>query len=166
MRNWLSWCNMLYTLICWEMDIQSGFSLVLSSILVHRDQGGECWSWSPAGLIKGTKSTSPCPDRRQFSQLEGSGPHHNTCKRGHANQSSLSKMWTPKIRGFDPLRHVAAGCTTPDRRRPFFLNAGAASGSRATVGPTVRTHRPIPELWLRIQNQLMFPSNHPLDLHT
>jgi hypothetical protein len=58
------------------------------------------------------------------------------------------------------------GCTTPDRRRPFFLDVGAAFSSRATVGPTVWTHRPLPELWLRIYKQPVFPSNHPLDLCT
>jgi hypothetical protein len=118
------------------------------------------------GLVKGIKFTSTCPDRGHFRQLEGSEPRRNAYKRGHVNQSSLLKMWTPKIRGSDPLRRVAAGCTTPDRRHPFFLDTGTASGSCATIGPTVRTHRPLPELWLRIYKQLVFPNNHPLDLRT
>jgi hypothetical protein len=58
------------------------------------------------------------------------------------------------------------GCTTLGRCPPFFLNAGAAFGSRATAGPTVWTHRPLPELWLMIYKQLVFSSNHPLDLCT
>jgi hypothetical protein len=138
MRNWLSWCNVLYTLVCREMDIQSGFSFKFWVLMVHGDQGGECWSWSPI-----TKSTSSCPDRGQVPQLEGSGPHRNAYKRGHTNQSSLLKMGTSKIRRFDPLRR-AARCTTPSRRPPFFLNTGSTSGSRVTAGPTVQTHRPLP----------------------
>jgi hypothetical protein len=119
-------------------------------------------------LVKGTKSTSPCPDRRQFPQLETSGPRRNAYKRGHTNQSSLPKGRTPriqfpqleasgpcrnaykrghtnqsslpkgrthKIRGFDPLRRAAAGCTTSHHHT--FLNAAAASGSRSTSSPTV-----------------------------
>jgi hypothetical protein len=37
------------------------------------------------------------------------------------------------------------GCTTPVRRRPFFLDA-SASRSRATADPTVQTHHPLSEL--------------------
>jgi hypothetical protein len=58
------------------------------------------------------------------------------------------------------------GCTTPSHRYLFFLDAGAASDSHATTGPTVRTIRPLPELWLRIYKQSMFLSNHLLDLRT
>jgi hypothetical protein len=58
------------------------------------------------------------------------------------------------------------GCTTASRRYPFFLDAGAASDSHATTGPTVQTIRSLPELWLRIYKQSMFLSNHLLDLRT
>jgi hypothetical protein len=63
----------------------------------------------------------------QFSQLEGSGPCRSAYKRGHVNQSSLPKRWTPKIRGSDPLRRAATGCTTPGCHHPFFFNVGTAS---------------------------------------
>jgi hypothetical protein len=82
---------------------------------------------SPVNLVKGIKSTSSCSDRGQFPQLDGSGSRHNTYTRGHADQSSLSKRWTPKIRGSDPLRRAATWCITLGRRHPFFLDIGAAS---------------------------------------
>jgi hypothetical protein len=49
-------------------------------------------------LVKGTKSTSPCPDRGQFSQLEGSGPRRSAYKRARAPKFVDDEKRNPKQR--------------------------------------------------------------------
>jgi hypothetical protein len=94
----------------------------------------KCWNWSPMGLGHKGPSLTPCPDRAQSPQLEGGGLRHNANKIGHANQSSPSKRWTPKIRGSAPVRHAAMGCTIAGHI-PLLPRRRRRLRTRMTVSP-------------------------------
>jgi hypothetical protein len=146
MRNWLLWCNMIYTLIYQEMDIQSSFSFKFWVQYWSMEIKGEnvrvdlMWAWP-----QGAKSTSHA--------LIGGNPLNQwavglitTPIKGHTNQNSLPKRKTPKTWGPDPLRRATAGCTTAGHHHAFLLDAGVASGSCLISSPTVCMTEP-PQKW-------------------
>jgi hypothetical protein len=116
-------------------------------------------------LVKWIKSTSPCPDRGQFPQLDDSGPRRSAYKRGHVNQSSVPTDRNPKPEGPIPLGAAAAGCTNailviallPIRRCRLWFTCYCRSYG-------MNPFRCIPELLLEIYKQSIYTSRHPLDL--
>jgi hypothetical protein len=106
-------------------------------------------------LIKGSKSTSPCPDRGQFPQLEGSGPRYSAYKRGHANQSPLPEKST-KNRGSNPLRRGSGGM---HHFRPYRPSSSTLVLPLVYVRhPTIRCVplHPLSVLRLKIHNESIF----------
>jgi hypothetical protein len=114
-------------------------------------------------LIRGTKSTSLCPDRGQSLNQGDSGPHCQHPYLWHVNQSS-SATENRKIHIGPITQAVAAvGCATGGHN-PFFYDVDVASSSCTTSNPTVCRSRSLcHELRLQVFNDL-YLYHHPLDL--
>jgi hypothetical protein len=107
MCNWLSWCNILYALICREINIQSDFSFKFWVQYCSMEIEGR----GMLELISNGRDQAylSCPDRAQSPKSRGSGSHHQRLYNEHVNQGSLLPENRTLLKGSDPLWHRSGG---------------------------------------------------------
>jgi hypothetical protein len=140
--RWVWWCiTDRYDATCsihWSIEKWIfNLVLVLNSILIHEDQGGECYSWSLVVLITEDQVYLPMSWLGAIPLISGQWA---------PLPAPISRAREPKFTAWERIHKQMARSPKASQRRdaplsdtppPYFLYASATSSSHTTASPTV-----------------------------